>query len=158
MSDNEVLPSCLTCKWAKSIPGSHSPAWLAHEPRIECSFHHFIVWEPRLRLCSQLADDDGKIDPIVKHQQVTSAQMYVWLEIRYRIIASLELTHTHHELIPITSLKEFVRMTSIEQGHIYHRLHTAKWRVFEQQFGEEIIEEIRYQKTRRLHNRLKPKE
>lgn len=157
MTDENALPCCSACKWAKPTLGIQTPSWLNNEPRMDCGFHSFVVWEPRLHFCSHLTTAAGERHPVVEREQIADGQMYVWVEIAFRILAAPDVKHVHHELAAVAPLSEYARMTTIEKSHIYYGLHHTKWKAFEQGHSEEIKEEHMYRKTRRLGKRLNPK-
>ena len=153
MINQEVLPSCSGCKWLKPGFGAKAPSWLDSSKCGRCGFHNFVVGEPRLHFCSQLTTASGEKHPIVEHKHIATDMMYVWIEIRFRVLASPELMHVHYELMQIAPLEKFAHLTTIEQSARYDKLYYPKWWKFSQEYGQAIESEQMVQFGSRLRRR-----
>jgi hypothetical protein len=147
MPDKQTPPGCLNCRWSRPILEAEVPSkYFSPKELSKCELHNVIVWESRLHLCSELSSTSGEAQPAIELKGILVNQIYAWLEIKYRVLASPDQLHVYYELTPIASLDAFSKLTTIQKAARYRDLHFSGWMRLKQKSSEAIEEAAMYRK------------
>lgn len=154
--EKEAPPGCIACKWCRPLLNEEVPSkYFSASELGKCDLYNTIIWWPKLHFCSRLSINTDKTHPGFERESIEDDQLYVWVEIMYRVLSSPSQKHVYYESARIEQLKQFVNLTTAQKRWRYLRLHRATWLKFKQGFGETIEEESMYRK--RYGRKGKPK-